>query len=94
MHVHRNGSPDSASAVSGGSSGSDISHITIVGNLFYDVDQAATAKQGNFYTFLNNTVVDQNGRDRRTRTISTTSADRTIRIPDFKSACSTLPTTA
>jgi hypothetical protein len=37
-----------------------ISHITIVGNLFYDVDQAATAKEGNFYTFLNNTVVAQN----------------------------------
>lgn len=36
-----------------------ISHITIVGNLFYDIDQAATAKEGNFYTFLNNTVVAQ-----------------------------------
>lgn len=62
MHVHRLGSPDSASAVSGGSNGSDISHVTVVGNLFYDVDQACTAKQGNFYTFLNNTVIDQNGR--------------------------------
>jgi hypothetical protein len=39
---------------------SAISHITIVGNLFYDLDQAATAKEGNFYTFLNNTVVSQN----------------------------------
>jgi hypothetical protein len=37
-----------------------ISHITIVGNLFYDLDQCATAKEGNFYTFLNNTVVSQN----------------------------------
>ena len=37
-----------------------ISHITIVGNLFYDMDQAATAKEGNFYTFLNNTVINQN----------------------------------
>src|SRR4029450_10597950 len=62
MHTHRDGSPDSSSAVSGGNNGSDTSHVTIVGNLFYDVDQAATAKQGNFYTFLNNTVVDQNGR--------------------------------
>ncbi len=62
MHVHRIGTPDSASAVSGGSNGADLSHITIVGNLFYDVDQAATAKQGNFYTFINNTVVDQNSR--------------------------------
>ena len=37
-----------------------ISHITIAGNLFYDLDQAATAKEGNFYTFLNNTVINQN----------------------------------
>ena len=65
MHVHRIGSPDSASAVSGGEDQGNAnakSHITIVGNVFYDVDQAATAKQGNFYTFLNNTVVDQNSR--------------------------------
>lgn len=62
MHVHRVGSPDSASAVSGGSSGGQTSEITIVGNLFYDVDQAVTAKEGNFYTFLHNTVVDQNSR--------------------------------
>jgi hypothetical protein len=62
MHVHRNGSPDSASAISGGDDSGDISHITAVGNLFYDVDQMATAKIGNFYTLLNNTVIDQNGR--------------------------------
>ena len=37
-----------------------VSNITVVGNLFYDVDQATTAKEGNFYTFLNNTVVSQN----------------------------------
>ena len=37
-----------------------VSHITIVGNLFYDLDQLATAKEGNFYTVLNNTVVNQN----------------------------------
>ncbi|MEK0448809.1 MAG: Inner spore coat protein [Verrucomicrobiota bacterium] len=36
-----------------------ISHITIVGNLFYNLDQVATAKEGNFYTLLNNTVVNQ-----------------------------------
>jgi hypothetical protein len=62
MHAHRNGSPDSSSAVSGGNDSGNTSQITIVGNLFYDVDQAATGKQGNFYTFLQNTVVDQNGR--------------------------------
>lgn len=62
MHVHRVGSPDSASAVSGGSDAGQTSEITVVGNLFVDVDQAMTAKEGNFYTFLNNTVVDQNSR--------------------------------
>lgn len=62
MHVHRAGSPDSASAVSGGNSGGQTSEITVVGNLFFDVDQAMTAKEGNFFTFLNNTVVDQNSR--------------------------------
>jgi hypothetical protein len=50
MHVHRNGSPDSASAVSGGSDSGNTSEVTVVGNLFYDVDQAATGKQANFYT--------------------------------------------
>jgi hypothetical protein len=62
MHVHRQGSPDSSSAISGGNDSGNTSQITIVGNLFYDVDQAATAKQGNFYTFLQNTVVDQSNR--------------------------------
>jgi len=61
LHVHRNGTPDSASAVSGGNDSGQTSEVTIVGNLFYDVDQAATAKQGNFYTFINNTVVRQSG---------------------------------
>lgn len=60
LHIHKNGAtPDSASAISGGSNGGDTSEITVVGNLFYDCDQAATAKQGNFYTLLNNTVVHQ-----------------------------------
>ena len=57
LHVHRNGSPDSASAVSGGSNAGQTSEVTIVGNLFYDCDQAVTAKQGNFYAVLRNTVV-------------------------------------
>ena len=57
LHVHRNGAPDSSSAISGGSSGNDTSEITAIGNIFYDCDNAATAKQGNFYTFLNNTIV-------------------------------------
>ncbi len=62
MGVHRVGTPDSASAISGGSALGHTSEITIVGNLFIDVDQALTAKEGNFYTFLYNTVVDQNSR--------------------------------
>jgi len=60
LHVHRNGSPDSASAISGGADNADTSQITAVRNIFFDVDQAANAKQGNFYTFLNNTIVSQN----------------------------------
>ncbi len=59
LHVHKNGSPDTASGISGGNNGSDTSEITIIGNIFYDCDQAATAKQGNFYTLINNTVVHQ-----------------------------------
>jgi hypothetical protein len=59
LHAHRLGSPDSASAVSGGSDSGATSEITVIGNLFYDVDQAAMAKQGNFYNFINNTVVRQ-----------------------------------
>lgn len=57
LHTHKNGSPDSASAVSGGSGGGETSEVTVIGNLFYDCDQAVTAKQGNFYTVLNNTIV-------------------------------------
>src|SRR6185369_2160816 len=42
-----------------GGAGTETSQITIIGNIFYDCDQAATAKQGNFYTMLNNTIVHQ-----------------------------------
>ena len=59
MHVHKNGSPDSSSAVSGGNDSGQTSEVTIIGNLFYDCDQAAMGKQGNFFTLLNNTVVHQ-----------------------------------
>src|SRR5206468_950063 len=59
LHSHKNGSPDTSSGVSGGADNADTSEITIVGNIFYDCDQAAMAKQGNFYTFINNTVVHQ-----------------------------------
>jgi hypothetical protein len=59
LHAHKNGSPDSSSGISGGNDSGNTCEITIVGNLFYDCDQAALAKQGNFYTFFNNTVVRQ-----------------------------------
>ncbi len=59
LHAHKNGSPDSASGVSGGSDGGRTSEVTIVNNLFYDCDQAATAKQGNFYVLMYNTIVRQ-----------------------------------
>ncbi len=61
LHAHRKGSPDSSSAVSGGDDSGQTSEITVIGNIFYDVDQAATAKLGNFYNFINNTVVHQSG---------------------------------
>src|SRR5665213_1640293 len=57
MHSHRNGSPDSSSAISGGSDSGNTSEITIIGNLFFDCDNACDAKEGNFYTFFNNTIV-------------------------------------
>ena len=58
MHVHRNGgTPDTATAISGGNYSGYTSQITIIGNLFFDCDNAIMAKEGNFYTLLNNTIV-------------------------------------
>src|SRR6185503_13124698 len=48
---------DTSSAVSGGQDGGQTSEITIVRNIFFDCDHAALAKEGNFYTFVNNTIV-------------------------------------
>jgi hypothetical protein len=59
LHAHKNDSPDSSSAVSGGGDGGRTSEVTIIGNLFYDCDQAATVKEGNFFTLINNTIVHQ-----------------------------------
>lgn len=59
LHTHRGNSPDSSSAISGGADNADTSEITIIGNLFYDVDHVVCAKQGNFYTLVNNTMVHQ-----------------------------------
>ena len=57
LHAHKNGAPDTSSAISGGDHRRDTSQVTIIGNLFFDCDQAATAKQGNFFTLINNTIV-------------------------------------
>jgi len=57
LHCHKNGSPDSSSAVSGGEHGGEPSYVTMLGNLIYDCDHAAMAKEGNFYTLLYNTIV-------------------------------------
>ncbi|HVV71753.1 MAG TPA: lamin tail domain-containing protein, partial [Verrucomicrobiae bacterium] len=76
LHVHKNGAPDSSSAVSGGNNGSDTSEITIIGNLFFDCDQAATAKQGNFFTLLNNTIV------RMTKTGGLDTEDGVVNVQD------------
>jgi hypothetical protein len=58
VNVHQ-GTPggDTSSAISGGRNGADTSELTIVRNLFYDCDHAVLAKEGNFYTLINNTVV-------------------------------------
>lgn len=57
LHIHRNGAPDSSSAISGGDDSGNTSEITAINNLFFDCDNAATAKQGNFFSFFDNTVV-------------------------------------
>jgi len=57
LHTHKNGTPDTASAISGGNNRRLNSQVTIIGNLFFDCDQAVTAKQGNFFTLINNTIV-------------------------------------
>jgi hypothetical protein len=57
LHVHKNGSPDTASAISAGSDTGESSDVTILGNLIYDCDHVALCKQGNFFALLHNTVV-------------------------------------
>ena len=59
LHIHQNGSPDTASAVSGGNDDGNTGDVTMIGNIFYDCDHAVMCKQGNFYTLINNTIVRQ-----------------------------------
>jgi hypothetical protein len=77
LHGHKNGSPDSSSAISGGDDSGNTSEVTIIGNLFFDCDQAATAKQGNFFTLLNNTIV------RTTRSGGLDTAAGVVNVRDF-----------
>lgn len=58
LHTHRGSkTPDSAAAISGGCSAYGSTELTIVGNIFYDCDSAVTAKDYNFYTLANNTIL-------------------------------------
>jgi hypothetical protein len=59
LHVHKNGSPDTSSAVSGGNDDGNTSGVTAIENIFYDCDHAAMAKQGNLFALINNTIVRQ-----------------------------------
>ncbi len=55
VHQQTPGS-DTANAISGGRDGANTSEITIVRNLIYNCDHAILAKDGNFYTVVNNTI--------------------------------------
>ncbi|NQU20500.1 MAG: lamin tail domain-containing protein, partial [Candidatus Nealsonbacteria bacterium] len=58
-HFHQDDARASKShAVSTGTEYGQVSQITVVGNLFYDVDHAVLIKDGGFGTIVNNTIVD------------------------------------
>jgi hypothetical protein len=61
MHCHRNGSsPDSSSAISGGTDNTQPgqqSQVTALRNIMYDCDNAVTMKQGNSAVLLQNTII-------------------------------------
>jgi len=78
LHAHRNGAPDTSSAISGGNHRRYTSQVTIIGNLFYDCDHAATAKEGNFFTLINNTIVHM------TKTGGVDSGDGALCIRDLE----------
>ncbi len=59
MHVHQTASTvDSSSAISGGSDSGKTSRLVIVRNFFFDCDHLALAKEGNYYSLVNNTAVN------------------------------------
>ena len=72
MNLHQNINNSSKShAVSTGNDFNVTSEITVVRNLFYDVDHAALIKSGAYGTFVNNTIVNVN---RKFTNVDSTSA--------------------
>jgi hypothetical protein len=58
MHVHMDSPRETKShAVSTGTEYGEVSEVTVVRNLFYDVDHALLSKDGGFITAVNNTIV-------------------------------------
>ncbi len=58
MHVRRDaGREKGASAVVAGAQSGRVSDVTVVRNLFYDVDRALNCRDGGFVTAVNNTIV-------------------------------------
>jgi len=61
LHMRSGGNGDSLShAVTTGTENGQYSELTVVRNLFYDVDHAMLSKDGGFITAVNNTVVKAN----------------------------------
>ncbi len=57
-HLTDPNNPDTSSAVSGGEFNGQSASWTIVRNFFYNLDHAVLAKEGNFATLINNTMVN------------------------------------
>jgi len=61
MNIHQDADRASKSfCVSTGTEYGDLSRVTVVGNIFYDVDHALLVKNGCFITAVNNTIVNVN----------------------------------
>ncbi|HEX2750621.1 MAG TPA: Ig-like domain-containing protein, partial [Verrucomicrobiales bacterium] len=59
MHQATAGS-DTSAAIAGGADSGNTSELTIVRNLFWNCDHAVLATTGNYYTVVNNTIVNIN----------------------------------
>ncbi|HWB03374.1 MAG TPA: Ig-like domain-containing protein [Verrucomicrobiales bacterium] len=61
LNVHQTtAGTDTAAAIAGGADSGNTSELTIVRNLFWNCDHAVLATNGNFYTVVNNTIVNIN----------------------------------